>query len=653
MNGKCSRAAAIVLLSLLTLHAQQTPAQNRAIPSVAAVPATVAPVPAPAIPLGAPPTGHSTIVVHVLGESGVPLGQQAVVQLWSPDATPVYAVTQPPADARFDGLWGRRYRVTASAAGYQAAENTLQTFSNDTFYQDIITLKRTPAPRPAQPADGPLSAAKKEAEQGLLAYRAGDFRRARAQFDKAFKLAPQDAQLNFLLGLSLLKSNDVQSAQSFLQRASALDPQCVPILVALGRARVEGGDYEGATTPLQQAASLDPKQWGAHWLLGSVYLVQREFANAAQEAQKAIGLGKGAANGAQLVLGEALAALGQRDQAQQALSSFLRDEPESPAAPVARQLINTLETHALIENQDVNRNVRVEAAQASAKSIPLVADVNPDDQATTWRPPAVDQVKPVLADGITCPTTTVLDRAMQRVGELADNVNRFAATEDILHQDLNASGKVLRTEHRKFDYVVSIEQLPSGDLDIDESRNGSNDFQNFPADIATLGLPSLAFVFHKQYRHDFNFNCEGLGEFHGRATWIVYFEQRPDRPSRIRGYSVEGTLHPVALQGRAWIAADSFQVVQMRSDLVKPMPEIKLRDEDQVIEYRPVLFEKSNTEMWLPATAELYFDFRNHKYHRVHTFSSYLLFSVTASEKIGSPKQWKSKKKKEKEVAAE
>jgi len=157
-------------------------------------------------------------------------------------------------------------------------------------------------------------------------------------------------------------------------------------------------------------------------------------------------------------------------------------------------------------------------------------------------------------------------------------------------------------------------------------------------------------VFHSQYRNDFNFNCEGLGEFQGRATWIVYFQQRPDLPSRIRGYSINGVLHPVALNGRAWIAADSFQVVRMEADITKPMPQIKLRDEHQVIEYRPVLFQKSNTEMWLPATANLYFDFRNHKYHRVHSFSSYLLFSVSASEKIGTPKQLK-KKNKEKELA--
>jgi hypothetical protein len=51
------------------------------------------------------------------------------------------------------------------------------------------------------------------------------------------------------------------------------------------------------------------------------------------------------------------------------------------------------------------------------------------------------------------------------------------------------------------------------------------------------------------------------------------------------------------------------------------MPAIKLRSEHQTIEYAPVHFQTTDTELWLPASAEIYFDFRNHKYHRVHSLS--------------------------------
>jgi hypothetical protein len=37
----------------------------------------------------------------------------------------------------------------------------------------------------------------------------------------------------------------------------------------------------------------------------------------------------------------------------------------------------------------------------------------------------------------------------------------------------------------------------------------------------------------------------GLGEWPGRAAWLVDFQQLPDRKSRIRGYDVQCTLYPV------------------------------------------------------------------------------------------------------------
>ena len=49
---------------------------------------------------------------------------------------------------------------------------------------------------------------------------------------------------------------------------------------------------------------------------------------------------------------------------------------------------------------------------------------------------------------------------------------------------------------------------------------------------------------------------------------------------------------------------------------------------------QPVFFKTTRTELWLPERASLYFDFRHHKYHRMHSFSSYQLFSVTARKSI-------------------
>ena len=73
--------------------------------------------------------------------------------------------------------------------------------------------------------------------------------------------------------------------------------------------------------------------------------------------------------------------------------------------------------------------------------------------------------------------------------------------------------------------------------------------------------------------------------------------------------------------------------MRMEADMVKPMPEIRLLSEHQVVEYGPVPFPKKNITLWLPKDVEIYFDFRKHRYYRRHSFDHFMLFSVDAEEK--------------------
>jgi hypothetical protein len=92
------------------------------------------------------------------------------------------------------------------------------------------------------------------------------------------------------------------------------------------------------------------------------------------------------------------------------------------------------------------------------------------------------------------------------------------------------------------------------------------------------------------------------------------------------------------LKGRAWIAADSFQIVRLETDLVAPLPQIRLVADHASVEYGPVNFRARNVDMWLPQHAEFYYDWLGHRGHRVHRFQNYMLFSVTDKERIFSPK---------------
>jgi hypothetical protein len=147
----------------------------------------------------------------------------------------------------------------------------------------------------------------------------------------------------------------------------------------------------------------------------------------------------------------------------------------------------------------------------------------------------------------------------------------------------------------------------------------------------------LALILHPDMRGDFELQCEGLGEWRGHASWLVHFRQRSDRPNRMHSYRIGGQIFPVALKGRAWITAANFQIVRMEADMVKPMPEIHLLSEHQVVEYGPVPFPKKNITLWLPKDVEIYFDFRKHRYNRRHSFDHFMLFSVDSGEKRNEP----------------
>jgi hypothetical protein len=147
-------------------------------------------------------------------------------------------------------------------------------------------------------------------------------------------------------------------------------------------------------------------------------------------------------------------------------------------------------------------------------------------------------------------------------------------------------------------------------------------------------------VFHPFYAANYEMTCEGLAKWSGAPAWQVHFRQRPDKPVTNRGYRMgrNGPSYPVALKGRAWISADNYQIVRLETDLLKPIPAIRLAAEHTAIEYSSVTFREGNVRLWLPQTAEVFFDWNGRRVHRRHTFNNYMLFAVDEKVRIASPK---------------
>ena len=608
-----------------------------------------------------PNTGIITFKVFA-ERNGVRLNQQAVVKLVNlTTQSATWYSTGDNSQGVFTEIPYGDYTAEISAVGYLSSHQDLKLIAIRSVQDFDVVLHRDPAAINLDVADTLLSAkARKQAQHAVSALKSGNLKEAQKQLDEAYKSAPTSPDLNFLLGYLYFQKKDFSQAGTYLSTATNLNPHNAQALTLLGRAGLERQDYPAARSALERAVLADAENWLPHNLLADAYLREKDYGKARDEAKVAISKGKTVASPAQLVLGQALVNLGRNQEGIQALNTFLQESPKHPLAVQVRTLIAEL----LAQPQDqplagpaagpqghesapapAENSLQGDVLQANASQEnlrlsgvdPLLALESPSLLIKSWQPPGIDDLKLSLAPGVTCPTVKVIEESGRRVQEMVEDVTRFAAVEDLFHQSLNQNGNPVRTETRKFNYVASISEPQPGFLSVDEFRADKMSLSGYPDNIASTGFAALALVFHPHMRDNFDMVCEGLGDWHGQASWLMHFKQRDDRPNRMHSYKVGNQIHPVKMKGRAWITADRFQIVRIEAEMVSPMPEIQLLSEHQVVEYGPVPFPKKNTSLWLPKSAEIYFDFRKHRYYRRHSFDHYMLFSADTEEKRKEP----------------
>ncbi len=569
---------------------------------------------------------HLSLKITVRSDPKTLLDRQSVVKLHDQKRdTTVFETTSKDSNVVFCGIDFGDYDVEVSAVGYLTGSQVVHVTGTLQQVQSQVILQKDPNAVKLSAADDRIPAkARKDTKRAVDALNSADLKSARKYLDQAYKIAPASAQVNFLYGYLFLQLKDFEKSETYLSRAVELDPRRMQALDLLGRLQLERQHDEQARSTLEKAVSASAEDWMAHSLLSEAYLRLGKYEEARTQAQLAIDKGKTRANAAQLILGQALADVGRDQEGLQALNTFLQTDPGNALATQVKALIREI-------NQRDRPGI---GAKEQTGASPLVADSEPSLPPSSWGPPDVDEVKPSVAPGVTCPNEQILEMAGDRVKQLVDSMAKFSATEDLVHEQLDKIGQPISKETRKFDYVASIGEARPGFLEVDEYRSERYGLLDLPDHIATTGFVTLALIFHPDMQANFDFSCEGLGDWHAKPAWILHFQQRADRPNRIESYVAGGEPYRVDQKGRAWIDADNLEIVRIESDLVKPVQQLSVQH--QIAEYGPVHFQRKNIDLWLPQSADLFLEINRRRYYRRHSFDHYMLFSTNSVDKPGA-----------------
>ena len=580
----------------------------------------------------------ASVEVDVSGPNGAPVPGSVYVSLIKNDGKVFTTAVATAGKAHFGNVPKSELTALVVASGYETAKKSFEIL--DRAEVKVKIGLQPMADKEAAASDRGIAAlnpkAQKDIGKALEALRTNKPGDARLHLEAAQRDAPNSAEVAYLFGVYASQMDDLKLARSHWMRALELNPNHLSALLAVSQDLLREKQASQATPYLDRAAGIEPSSWRVHMLLAQADLFQGKHQDAVKEAERAVELGHERAASVQPLLAHALFAGGEKDRAIRILQDYIAAHPgDANAAKLLEQLKAA--------------PVAVAASSSMTAPAPSAADANADIPAdstalsllATWLPPDVDEKMPSVEPGASCSLEDVLQKAESRLLTFVHDVDRFTATETLSHESINKYGIASAPEKRKFDYLVSIQDLHAGYLGVTEYRNGGGAQAEFPDGIVTNGLPALVLVFHPYYAPNYEMTCEGLARANNELAWQIHFRQRPGKPNAIKSYQfgMNGPSYAVALKGRAWISADTYQIIRMETDIVAPVPQIRLLAEHTAIEYGPVKFRQADVTLWLPQSAEVYLAWQGRQMHRRHSFSNYLLFGIDEQQRIAAPKE--------------
>ncbi len=301
-------------------------------------------------------TAISTVQVRVMTDGERPITERARVQLLSSTGAEVAESFTIDGMAQFAGIRNGSYRLHVT--GINIEDTTTPTFDvlpQETTSMHYVHVKMkssaagVSAPGPATVSSADLSIpakAQKEFKEGSEAMQHSDWKNAAAHFDKAISIYPQYASAYNNRGVVAMKSNDVATAKVSFQKAVDLHENSGSAYLNLGRLYLLDRNFDEAARYMNKSLELSPKNPEALTILADCDIATGRYADAVEAARRVHSVPHERFAVAHVIAAAALEKENDPKGAAAEYEQFLKEDPNSPRAAGARKALERLTAKA-------------------------------------------------------------------------------------------------------------------------------------------------------------------------------------------------------------------------------------------------------------------------------------------------------------------
>ena len=449
-------------------------------------------------------------------------------------------------------------------------------------------------------------------------------------------------------------------ALGFFTKVTRRDPSCLPCRTMLGLAQLDSGDWDGARRSFAEAVKAiqadrtvgraepllasgvmeswrhEPKKAAGYFVealnrapqdalglqeLGRSQLLLQNCGVANDYLAKALDAGAGPE--VRLLRIAALLGVGDLEGADKEMTRYLdgRDVKKMP--------LRVRELWAQVQSRK-----KVEAAFAKARP-----EADPPLDYFRRPVPELQGLEPAASQE---QLASILRAVGENVAAYFRNFPNTGSLEQIHQEELRGKGKVAQTQDQEFRYLC-LTPAEAWGPGFREYRTDLSGTERSPQGLTdgfmlTSGFASASLIFHPAYQPEATFRYLGHQKVNGRDTFVIAFAQRPAKARVYAAFKLGQTSTTILSQGLAWVDSGSHQIIRLRTDLLKPLPEIKLERETPEIDFGEVHFKGMAEGFWLPRQVTVTVGWNGKHLRNEHQYSEFKLFNVGFTQKIGNPK---------------